>query len=166
MKTIERTLAGIASGAGLVMAIMFIMQIVVYNNIDDIPEIRRFIDILGANSIGDIFTFPPNNTAIMNIAELACIINLVVEKQKQPMLIMKDGKILDIRYMTDGCGPTIACGSMTMRMTMGKELDDALALSSDDLIKALDGLPDENIHCAYLSIDTLQKAVTHFLNKT
>jgi nitrogen fixation NifU-like protein len=78
---------------------------------------------------------------------------------------IKNSRIADIKFMTDGCGATIACGSKTSKMVKGKTLKNVSKLTNDDLIKALDGLPDENLHCAKLSIDTLHKAIDDYLTK-
>lgn len=69
------------------------------------------------------------------------------------------GKIEKAAFMTDGCGPTIACGSMLTRMAQGKSLDAAAAIEAADLIIALDGLPPEHVHCATLAVSTLQHAI-------
>lgn len=67
--------------------------------------------------------------------------------------------IEDISFMTDGCGATIACGSILTSMVKGKSVEEAKAITDDDLITALDGLPEENLHCAHLTIITLEKAL-------
>lgn len=78
-------------------------------------------------------------------------------------LKVKNDKITDIQFMTDGCAPTIACGSMATKMVKGKSIPEASKITNNDLIKALDGLPDENLHCAKLAVDTLQKAIINFI---
>jgi nitrogen fixation NifU-like protein len=80
-------------------------------------------------------------------------------------LKVERSKIHEIQFMTDGCGATIACGSMTTKMVIGETLKNVSKLTNADLINALDGLPDENLHCAKLSIDTLHKAVDDYLTK-
>jgi nitrogen fixation NifU-like protein len=67
--------------------------------------------------------------------------------------------IEDISFMTDGCGATIACGSMLTSMVKGKSVEEAEAVTDDDLITVLQGLPEENLHCAHLAIITLEKAL-------
>ncbi|MCD4768058.1 MAG: iron-sulfur cluster assembly scaffold protein [Methanosarcinales archaeon] len=67
--------------------------------------------------------------------------------------------IEDISFMTDGCGATIACGSMLTSMVKGKSVEDAKAITDNDLVTALQGLPEENLHCAHLAIITLEKAL-------
>ena len=71
-----------------------------------------------------------------------------------------DARVKNAAFMTDGCGPTVACGSMLTRMAQGKTLDAAAAIEAADLIVVLDGLPPEHIHCATLAVDTLRQALS------
>jgi nitrogen fixation NifU-like protein len=64
-------------------------------------------------------------------------------------------------FGTDGCGPTVACGSMLTRMVQGMTLEQADTVEAADLIIALDGLPAENVHCATLAVATLREAIAH-----
>ncbi len=74
-------------------------------------------------------------------------------------LRLDDETIEQATFMTDGCGPTIACGSMLTKMITGKLLDEALEIMPEDLIEALDGLPEANQHCAELAVITFQSAL-------
>jgi nitrogen fixation protein NifU and related proteins len=74
-------------------------------------------------------------------------------------LRIRDSQIESAAFMTDGCGPTVACGSMLTQMVQGKSPEEAGALEAAELIIALDGLPPEHIHCATLAVDAFQKAV-------
>ena len=74
----------------------------------------------------------------------------------------KSGKIIDARFWTDGCGATIACGSMLTKMMKGKTIDEAANITSDKLTKALDGLPEEHMHCSKLAVTTLQEAIENY----
>ena len=74
--------------------------------------------------------------------------------------VQLDGeRVARATFMTDGCGPTVACGSMLSRMAEGKRLVEAVAIEAADLIIALDGLPPEHIHCATLAVNTLGQAL-------
>ncbi len=77
-------------------------------------------------------------------------------------LKIEGDKVTDIKFMTDGCGATIACGSMGTKMAKGKNLTEIKQMKDEDLINALDGLPDENLHCARLMIGTLHRAVQEY----
>jgi nitrogen fixation NifU-like protein len=69
------------------------------------------------------------------------------------------GRIQDVSFVTDGCGPTVACGSMVTRMAQGKSLAEATAIEAAEVIIALDGLPAEHVHCATLAVNTLHEAI-------
>jgi nitrogen fixation NifU-like protein len=68
-------------------------------------------------------------------------------------------RIKEVSFMTDGCGPTLACGSMLTSMVRGFTLEEASAIRPEDLIAALDGLPEGSQHCAELAVSTLQNAI-------
>ena len=68
-------------------------------------------------------------------------------------------------FMTDGCGPSLACGNMLTTMVEGRTLDEANAIKPGDLILALDGLPEESLHCAQLAVDTLHQAIANLDRK-
>ena len=78
-------------------------------------------------------------------------------------LKVTEGKIVEARFMTDGCASTIACGSTITELGKGKTIDEALKVSAADVIEALDGLPDSSIHCSVLAAHTLQQAVSNLL---
>lgn len=62
-------------------------------------------------------------------------------------------------FKTYGCPPAIAAGSAITEMATGKCVDDALAITREQLIEALGGLPLGREHCAALAIDALGSAV-------
>jgi nitrogen fixation NifU-like protein len=76
------------------------------------------------------------------------------------MFLRVDGtRIERATFLTDGCGPTVACGSMLTRMARGKRLEEAAAIEATEVIAALDGLPEEHEHCATLAVNTLHEAI-------
>jgi nitrogen fixation NifU-like protein len=77
-------------------------------------------------------------------------------------LRLKGTQIVEATFMTDGCGPTVACGSMLTSLLQGKSLAEASAILPEDLIAALDGLPEESLHCAELAVQTLQNALLNW----
>ncbi len=70
-----------------------------------------------------------------------------------------NGRILDAKFLADGCGATQACGSMVTRMACTRTLEDAGKINSDEVINALEGLPDDHLHCAELAVMTLREAL-------
>jgi nitrogen fixation NifU-like protein len=72
---------------------------------------------------------------------------------------IEDGMLVEVTFLTDGCGATVACGSMLTKMAKGCTVDEVMSLREADLIESLEGLPEENLHCARLAVGTLQGAV-------
>jgi nitrogen fixation NifU-like protein len=70
-------------------------------------------------------------------------------------------RIKEIAFMTDGCGSAVACGSMLTRLVQGTSLKEADRITPEDLLAALDGLPEESIHCAELAVNTLREAIAN-----
>lgn len=70
-----------------------------------------------------------------------------------------NGRILDAKFLADGCVATQACGTMITKMACTRTLEEAGFISSEELIEVLDGLPDDHLHCAELAVMTLQEAI-------
>ena len=75
-----------------------------------------------------------------------------------------DDHIEQITFWTDGCGATIACGSMATELARNKTLGEALTISAEVITTNLGGLPKDHIHCAGLASLTLKKAVLEYMN--
>jgi len=71
-------------------------------------------------------------------------------------------RIADAKFMTDGCGTTIACGSVVTDMARGKEIKEASKIRQIHVLEALGGLPDEHIHCSVLAAGTLRAAIKNY----
>lgn len=73
----------------------------------------------------------------------------------------KDGrKVIDkASFQTFGCQTAIAVASMATEMLAGKSVDQALAMSGEDLAEPLGPLPPMKIHCAQLVEGALRSAL-------
>ena len=80
-------------------------------------------------------------------------------------LTIEDERISNIKFMTDGCGATIACASYVTRTVKGKSIEEALRIKPEDVDSYFEGLPEESKHCAKLAIDTLKAALNMYENK-
>jgi nitrogen fixation NifU-like protein len=78
-------------------------------------------------------------------------------------VLVEGGCLERVGFLTDGCGPSHACGSMSSLLARGKTLANALLLSQKDVLFALGGLPREVEHCALLAINTLHAACRHYV---
>lgn len=77
-------------------------------------------------------------------------------------LKVKNGRIDKATFWTDGCGTSIACGSMVTELIKGKTIAEAWHLSSQDILNALGGLPEADVHCSILAANTLKEALNDY----
>jgi len=78
-------------------------------------------------------------------------------------LKVRDGRVMNASFWTDGCGPSIASGSMVTEMAKRMNIGEAQRISQHDVLAALDGLPEESEHCALLAANTLKEAIKDYL---
>ncbi|OGP53901.1 MAG: iron-sulfur cluster assembly scaffold protein [Deltaproteobacteria bacterium RBG_13_52_11] len=74
--------------------------------------------------------------------------------------------VTDVKYQIRGCGAAIACASAMTELAIGKHIEDAMMLSEDDIVEALDGLPEIKLHCSNLGAAGLRKAIMDYFGKT
>ncbi len=78
---------------------------------------------------------------------------------------VEDGIIVDCKFNTFGCGSAIATSSMATELIKGKPVEEALKLSNQAVVEALDGLPPQKIHCSVLAEEAVQAAVRDYYDK-
>ena len=81
---------------------------------------------------------------------------LVIKVDKQKKIIT------DCKWRTYGCASAIASTSILSEITKGKTLKQAYAISPQDIIKELGGLPEHKIHCSVLGDKALRAAINDY----
>lgn len=80
-------------------------------------------------------------------------------------LKIEDGIIKDVKFKTFGCGAAIATSSMATEMIKGKPLNEALKLTNQAVVEALDGLPAVKIHCSVLAEQAVKAAISDYYTR-
>ena len=80
-------------------------------------------------------------------------------------LRVRDGRAVEIRFQTYGCGPTIAAASMASELARGRAVDDLCRLKAQDIETALEGLPEDRKHAADVAAGALRAAALDALGK-
>ncbi len=80
-------------------------------------------------------------------------------------LRVRDGRAVEIRFQTYGCGPTIAAASVASELARGRAVDDLCRVKAQDIEAALEGLPADRKHAADVAAGALRAAALDALGK-
>lgn len=78
-------------------------------------------------------------------------------------VVIRNDRIEDVRYYTDGCGNTRSCGHAVARRAKDSTIIDALSISAGEIIRSNECEPKEGRHCAILAVTTFYRAVADYL---
>jgi NifU-like protein involved in Fe-S cluster formation len=80
-------------------------------------------------------------------------------------LKFRNGSVEKASFQTDGCAPSIVCGSYAAELSIGKSPEELLEISAETIVNAIGRLPQEVQHCAFLAAATVHSAVDKYIIK-
>ncbi len=89
----------------------------------------------------------------------ALVASDVHQDQVELFLRIVEGRIADLRYRVHGCVAAIASSSAAAELALGRTLEEAEALTAQDIVEALGGLPESKVRCSVLFPQALHKAI-------
>jgi len=113
----------------------------------------------------DHFRNPRNVGEIENADGVGQVGNAKCGDIMRITLKIDDGVITDAKFTTFGCGSAIATSSMATEMVKGKPVEEALELSNQAVVEALDGLPAQKLHCSVLAEEAVKAAVKDYYDR-
>ena len=135
----------------------------------DIDELAKRLETQVLEDAREVFSetvieyaYNPRNVGEISDADGVGRVTGTCGDTVQIQICVEDGRISESRFMTDGCGTSIACGSMLTEMIKDKTIEEALMINSDDLLRSLDGLPEEYVHCSVLAVNVLREAIADY----
>ena len=113
----------------------------------------------------DHFSNPRNVGEIENADGVGQVGNAKCGDIMKMYLKIKDNVIQDVKFETFGCGSAIASSSIATEMIKGRTLEDALALTNQEVVDALGGLPAHKLHCSVLAEEAVKSAVKDYYDR-
>ena len=120
---------------------------------------------LYTDTVMDHFMHPRNVGEIADADGVGEVGNAKCGDIMRMYIKVEDGVITDCKFNTFGCGSAIATSSMATELIKGKPVEEALELSNQAVVEALDGLPPQKIHCSVLAEEAVRAAVKDYYDK-
>jgi len=118
-----------------------------------------------SEKVMDHFGNPRNVGVIADADGIGEVGNPVCGDVMKITIKVDDDRIDDIKFQTLGCGAAIATSSIVTEMAKGMTLEDAVAITKNQVAEELGGLPPAKMHCSVLATDGLKVAVDDYLVK-
>ena len=113
----------------------------------------------------DHFMNPRNVGEIEDASGVGTVGNAKCGDIMRMFIKVEDGKIVDVKFKTFGCGAAIATSSMATEMVKGKSIEEALLITNKAVMEALDGLPPAKVHCSLLAEEAIHAAIEDYQKK-
>ena len=120
---------------------------------------------LYSDIVMDHFMHPRNVGEIENPDGVGQVGNAKCGDIMKMYLKIKDNRIEDVKFETFGCGSAIASSSIATEMIKGRTLEDALALTNQEVVDALGGLPAHKLHCSVLAEESIKSAIKDYYDR-
>lgn len=122
--------------------------------------------MLYSDKVMDHFNNPRNVGVIENADGVGEVGNPVCgDVMKITISVDDTDHISDVKFQTLGCGAAIATSSIVTEMAKGQSIQDAAAITKQQVADELGGLPPAKMHCSVLATDGLKVAVDDYLKK-
>lgn len=118
-----------------------------------------------SDKVMEHFTNPRNMGEISDANAIADVGNPACGDMMRLYLKIEDGKIVDAKFKTFGCGAAIASSSMLTEMIKGMTIEQAMKVTNQSVVDALDGLPAVKKHCSVMAEEALVNALKEYMEK-
>lgn len=119
-----------------------------------------------SEKVMDHFSNPRNVGEIENASGVGTVGNAKCgDIMRMYFDIDEQGVIQDVKFKTFGCGAAVATSSMATELVKGKTVQEALKVTNQAVMEALDGLPPVKVHCSLLAEEAIHAALWDYAQK-
>ena len=118
-----------------------------------------------SKKVVDHFINPRNAREIEDASGVGTVGNARCGDIMRVFLKIEDEIVVDASFKTFGCGAAVATSSIATEMVKGKHIKDAIKITNQDVVEALDGLPTAKAHCSVLAREALHAALWDYAEK-
>ncbi len=119
-----------------------------------------------SDKVMDHFMNPRNVGEIENASGVGTVGNAKCgDIMRMYLDIDENGVVREAKFKTFGCGAAVATSSMATELVRGKTVQEALSVTNQAVMEALDGLPKVKIHCSLLAEEAIHAALWDYAEK-
>lgn len=106
---------------------------------------------------------PPNRGALEN-ADGSSLLRGTCGDSMAIFLRFEGDRVGAASFETDGCGPSVVCGSVAAEMAVGRTAEEILDITGDEVLARAGQIPEDHHHCAFLAVTSLHEAVNSHMH--
>ena len=119
-----------------------------------------------SEKVMDHFENPRNVGEIEDASGVGTVGNAKCGDIMRIYLDIDDNQVIqDCKFKTFGCGAAVATSSMATELVKGKSVQEAMAVTNQAVMEALDGLPPVKVHCSLLAEEAIHAALWDYAQK-
>lgn len=119
-----------------------------------------------SEKVMDHFSNPRNVGEIENPSGVGTVGNAKCGDIMRIYLDIDENDVIqEAKFKTFGCGAAVATSSMATELVKGKTIQEALKVTNQAVMEALDGLPPVKVHCSLLAEEAIHAALWDYAEK-
>ena len=112
------------------------------------------------------FNQPRNMGEIENASGVGTVGNAKCGDIMRMYMNIDDNQVIqEVKFKTFGCGAAVATSSMATELVKGLTVQEALLVTNRAVMEALDGLPNNKVHCSLLAEEAIHAALWDYAQK-